>query len=171
MLTMDSSPPLPLSHEPSSASQPIGLDELLCFSLYSAGLAFNRVYKPLLDELGLTYPQYLVMVTLWAEDNQTVGGLGRQLFLESNTLTPLLKRLEAGGYISRSRDDADERVVRIGLTGAGLALQDKAKHIPGCIFAATGFSPAKLKQLHADISTLRENLLDPLSFNAHNFKL
>jgi len=150
---------------------PLGVEDLLCFSLYSAGLAFNRVYKPLLDELGLTYPQYLVMMALWAEDNLTVGGLGRQLFLESNTLTPLLKRLETSGYIARVRGEEDERVVHIRLTAKGRALGDKAKHIPACIFAATGLSEEKLMQLHADVSKLRDNLLDPLSFNAHSFKV
>jgi len=128
-----------LSTSPSSQRPPLGLDELLCFSLYSAGLAFNRVYKSLLDELGLTYPQYLVMVTLWTEDNQTVGGLGRQLFLESNTLTPLLKRLEVSGYISRNRDDADERVVRVSLTAAGRTLQDKANIFRAAFLRQQGF--------------------------------
>ena len=91
------------------------LDNFICFALYTANHAMNRVYKPLLDALGLTYPQYLVMVSLWEEDGQTVGGLGDKLFLESSTLTPLLKRLEAAGYIRRERSREDERVV-YGLT-------------------------------------------------------
>ena len=92
------------------------LGEFLCFAVYSASHAFNRVYKPLLDELGLTYPQYLVMVLLWEQDDQTVGSLGEKLFLESSTLTPLLKRLEALGYVKRTRDPVDERQVRVRLT-------------------------------------------------------
>src|SRR5258707_12339396 len=92
------------------------LGEFLCFAVYSANHAFNRVYKPLLDELGLTYPQYLVMVLLWERDDQTVGSLGEKLFLESSTLTPLLKRLEASGYIRRTRDPDDERQERACLT-------------------------------------------------------
>ena len=104
---------------PAPAAVPNGLADYLCFSTYSANLAFNRVYKPLLDALGLTYPQYLALVLLWAEDDQTVGQLGDKLFLESNTLTPLLKRLEALGHVARSRDPKDERVVRIRLTDKG----------------------------------------------------
>src|ERR1700751_3159022 len=92
------------------------LDEFLCFEVYSANHAFNRVYQPLLDKLRLTYPQYLVMVLLWERDGQTVGELGARLSLESNTLTPLLKRLEALGHVKRSRDPADERQVRVQLT-------------------------------------------------------
>src|SRR5438874_8124185 len=89
--------------------------DFLCFAVYSASHAFNRVYKPLLDELGLTYPQYLVMVLLWEQDDQTVGSLGEKLFLESSTLTPLLKRLEALGQVKRNRDQVDERQVRVRL--------------------------------------------------------
>ena len=94
----------------------LDVDDHLCFAIYSAGHAFNRIYKPLLGELGLTYPQYLVMVALWAKDDQTVGSLGEKLLLESSTLTPLLKRLEGIGYLTRTRDPADERQVRVRLT-------------------------------------------------------
>ncbi len=135
------------------------LDGLLCFAIYSAGHAFNRVYKPLLDALNLTYPQYLVMVALWAEDDQTVSGLGEKLFLESNTLTPLLKRLEGMGYLTRSRDPADERQVRAGLTPAGIALRVQARAIPSCILAATGLSVEALQRLQVDISAVRDSLL------------
>jgi DNA-binding MarR family transcriptional regulator len=135
------------------------LEDLVCFAVYSAGHAFNRVYKPLLDELGLTYPQYLVMVSLWDKDDQTVGELGELLFLESSTLTPLLKRLEAAGYLTRSRDLSDERQVRIRLTNAGKALQRKARDIPRCILEATGLSIADLRRLQRDVSNLRQNLL------------
>lgn len=105
----------------------LDLDEYLCFALHSAAQAVGRANKPLLDQLGLTYPQFLVMLVLWTEDDQTVGSIGDRLFLESNTLTPLLKRLEAAGYIHRARDTADERQVRIRLTERGLALREKAK--------------------------------------------
>jgi DNA-binding MarR family transcriptional regulator len=105
----------------------LDLDEYLCFAIHSAAQAVGRANKPLLDKLGLTYPQFLVMLVLWAEDDQTVGSIGDRLFLESNTLTPLLKRLEAAGYIRRNRDAADERQVRIRLTEQGQALREKAK--------------------------------------------
>ena len=134
------------------------IGDLLCFAIYSAGHAFNRVYKPLLDELCLTYPQYLVMVSLWAEDGQTVGSLGETLFLESNTLTPLLKRLETSSYLSRSRDPADERQVRVRLTRAGRVLQAKARNIPGCILETSGLSPTAARKLQTEIATLRQSL-------------
>ncbi|APO68454.1 MarR family transcriptional regulator protein [Rhizobium gallicum] len=134
------------------------LDNFICFAMYTASHAMNRVYKPLLDALGLTYPQYLVMVSLWQEDGQTVGGLGEKLFLESSTLTPLLKRLEAAGYISRERSKEDERVVVIRLSGEGIGLQEKACAIPNCIAGATGRDAAGLARLQAEIVALREAL-------------
>ena len=144
-----------------SGSSPVAFPErdLLCFALYSTSHAFNRIYKPLLNELGLTYPQYLVMVSLWAKDDQTVGELGETLFLESSTLTPLLKRLEAIGYLTRSRDLSDERQVRVQLTSAGRALQKKARDIPGCILEATGLSLADLHRLQREIAAVRQRLL------------
>jgi DNA-binding MarR family transcriptional regulator len=138
-----------------------GADDLLCFSVYSAGLAFNRVYKPLLKDLGLTYPQYLVMVALWAQDDQTVGSLGEQLFLESNTLTPLLKRIEAIGYITRSRDRADERVVRVRLTPEGAALKAQFPRISSCVLEATGLTKAEAEALHNTMRKLRRHLQEP----------
>jgi len=134
------------------------LNSLLCFTVYSAGHAFNKVYKPLLDELGLTYPQYLVMVALWAGDDQSVGELGEKLFLESSTLTPLLKRLEAEGLVRRRRDKADERVVRITLTDQGRALKSKAIRIPASILKATGMTIAELRALGEQMAMLRRNL-------------
>lgn len=135
-----------------------GVDDLLCFSVYSTGLAFNRVYKSLLDELDLTYPQYLVLVSLWADDDQTVSSLGDHLFLESNTLTPLLKRIEAMGYIRRKRDDEDERVVRVSVTRQGAALREQFDRIKGCVIEATGLSDAEVETLHTTIKKLRSNL-------------
>jgi DNA-binding MarR family transcriptional regulator len=134
------------------------LGDFVCFSVYSAALAFNRVYKPLLAGLGLTYPQYLVMVVLWEEDGRTVGGIGEVLSLESSTLTPLLKRLEAVGLLTRSRDESDERMVRVRLTPAGRALRAKARVIPGCILEATGMSLEELRRLQGEIDSLRRNL-------------
>lgn len=134
------------------------LDGSICFAIYTAGHAMNRVYKPLLDALGLTYPQYLVMVSLWQEDGQTVGGLGEKLFLESSTLTPLLKRLEAAGYIRRDRSKEDERVVIVRLSDEGIRLKEKAAAIPNCIANATGRDATGLARLEAEIVALREAL-------------
>lgn len=136
------------------------LDAMICFAVYSAGHAFNRVYKPLLDALGLTYPQYLVMVALWAEDDQTVGALGDKMFLESSTLTPLIKRLEAMGLVARARDPADERQVRVRLTPTGGALRAKARDVPACILEASGLSEAELLRLQGEIAAVRDALLD-----------
>jgi MarR family transcriptional regulator, organic hydroperoxide resistance regulator len=136
------------------------LDEFLCFEVYSANHAFNRVYQPLLGKLRLTYPQYLVMVLLWERDGQTVGELGSRLSLASNTLTPLLKRLEALGHVKRSRDHADERQVRVRLTESGRTLRIKALRIPGCILAASGLDGKIAKELMTAIVTLRRMLED-----------
>ena len=146
---------------PKRASKPIDplrLSEFLCFTVYSAGHAFNRVYKPLLDQLGLTYPQYLVMVLLWEQDDQTVGSLCEKLFLESSTLTPLLKRLEALGDVKRARDPVDERQVRVRLTDKGRALREKARQIPDCILAASGLEIDGLRRLQSEIVALRSSL-------------
>jgi MarR family transcriptional regulator, organic hydroperoxide resistance regulator len=148
-----------MTKAPGKAEPASELDDFLCFAIYSAGHAFNRVYKPLLDALNLTYPQYLTMVALWAEDGQTVGALGEKLFLESSTLTPLLKRLETMGYITRSRDPADERQVRLCLTKAGTALRAKARGVPACILKATGLSESALRRLQAEIAGVRDSLL------------
>lgn len=135
------------------------LDSFLCFAVYSVNHAFNRVYKPLLDRLKLTYPQYLAMAILWEQDDQTVGSLGEKLFLESSTLTPMLKRLEALKYISRIRDQNDERQVRVQLTKAGRALREKAQEIPACIIEATGLSPEGVAKLKEEITKLRASLV------------
>jgi DNA-binding MarR family transcriptional regulator len=134
------------------------LDDFLCFAVYSAGLAFNRLYKPLLDRLGLTYPQYLVMVSLARRDDQTVSALGEGLFLESSTLTPLIKRLEAAGLVSRRRDRADERVVRVTLTPRGRALMADAACIPMEIGAAADLSTEQVAQMRETILHLRAAL-------------
>jgi len=135
------------------------LDDFLCFGVYSTGLAFNRLYKPLLDRYGLTYPQYLVMVALARRDDQTVGELGNQLFLESNTLTPLIKRLETAGLVTRQRDTADERVVRVRLTQRGQSVaQDVSTCVPAELMEAVGISIEEIAALNQSLVTLREKL-------------
>lgn len=134
------------------------LPDMICFALYSANHAMGRVYAPLLAELGLTYPQFLVLVSLWAEDGQTVGAVGRALQLDTNTLTPLLKRLEAQGLVSRRRDVDDERQVRITLTDAGRALQTRSEALTGCIFDRCGMGADDLTRLRDQITALRDRL-------------
>jgi DNA-binding MarR family transcriptional regulator len=140
------------------AGEAISLDDFLCFAVYSTGLAFNRVYKPLLDRLGLTYSQYLVIVVLRDEDDQTVSALGEKLFLESNTLTPLIKRLEAAGLVTRRRDSVDERVVRVSLTEKGRGVAAEAGCVPEEILAATGLPLEQLVDMRKGLTALRENL-------------
>jgi DNA-binding MarR family transcriptional regulator len=140
------------------ADQALLLDNQLCFALYSASLAMTKLYKPLLDELGLTYPQYLAMLVLWESDGLMVSELGQRLSLDSGTLTPLLKRLEAAGLVSRMRAAHDERRVHIHLTAAGRKLKARAARVPGCVLAASQCSLPELLQLTEQIRTLRERL-------------
>jgi DNA-binding MarR family transcriptional regulator len=135
------------------------LEEQLCFAVYSAGHAFTRAYKPLLDRLGVTYPQYLVLLVLWGEDDQTVSGIGQKLYLESSTLTPLLKRLQSRGLLERSRDLSDERQVRVRLTSAGKKLAHGAREVEKCITDAAGSSLDELLRLKRSIEALRDRLL------------
>lgn len=139
------------------------VDNFICFALYSAGHAFTRLYKPLLEPLGLTYPQYLVMAVLWEKDDQPVGEIGEKLLLESSTLTPLLKRLETAGMVRRPRDRDDERVVRIQLTSEGAALKQKAMGIPQAIGCSTSLSLPEVMKLTDEIKALRKKLLDAQS--------
>ena len=141
-----------------TAEQMLHLDNQLCFALYSASLAMTKLYKPLLDELGITYPQYLAMLALWERDGQTVSGLGERLSLDSGTLTPLLKRLEAAGLVSRVRDVNDERRVHVMLTAAGRRLKQRAAAIPACIVAATRCSLADVVRLTRELRDLRQRL-------------
>ncbi|OQW54079.1 MAG: MarR family transcriptional regulator [Proteobacteria bacterium SG_bin9] len=133
------------------------LADFLCFAIYSANLAYGRAYKPILEELGLTYTQYIAIVALWDEDNQTVGSLGDKLFLESNTLTPILKKLEELGYVHRRRDPKDERQVVVGLTDAGRKLRQKA--MPMNLVKETGLSPADFAAMQKGVVRLRDNLV------------
>jgi DNA-binding MarR family transcriptional regulator len=133
------------------------LADFLCFAVYSANLAFGKAYKPILDKLGLTYTQYIAIIALWEEDDQTVSGLGEKLFLESNTLTPILKKLEAMGYVHRARDAADERQVRVGLTPEGRALRESALNMS--LRAATGLTPEEFPVVQKAVVKLRNNLI------------
>jgi MarR family transcriptional regulator, organic hydroperoxide resistance regulator len=143
------------------AQHPLPLSDMLCFALYSATHAMQSVYKPLLDDLGLTYPQYLVLVSLWGQDNQTVGKLGAALHLESNTLTPLLKRMEAAGHLTRHRNANDERQVQIRLTDQGRNLKARTQHLTTCIFDHCGLSLSAITDLQSRITTLRDHLRQP----------
>ena len=138
---------------------PLELDRQLCFALYRASRALTRAYGPLLEPLGLTYPQYLVFLKLWEQDGVAVSELGGCLALDSGTLTPLLKRLEQRGLVERRRDKADERVVKIFLTEAGRALRSKAKKVPAELAARAGFDLGKPKDVAA-LVRLREELAD-----------
>ena len=134
------------------------LDNQLCFALHSTSLLMTKVYKPLLQALGLTYPQYLAMMVLWEEDGLTVGEISSRLLTDPGSLTPLLKRLEVEGLLSRTRSREDERVVVVELTAAGRALQDRAMGIPHCILGASGLELDQLRKLQGDLIALRANL-------------
>jgi MarR family transcriptional regulator, organic hydroperoxide resistance regulator len=136
----------------------LALDQQLCFALYSASLAMTKLYKPLLDPLGLTYPQYLVLLVLWQDDGLSVSQLGQRLALDSGTLTPLLKRLEVSGLVQRLRDAADERRVLLQLTAAGRALRSRALQVPRSMARATGCELGELASLTARLQALRGTL-------------
>ena len=127
------------------------LEDQLCFALHSTALKMTQAYRPLLEPLGLTYPQYLVMLVLWQADRQTVSEIGARLYLDSATLTPMLKRLEAQGF--------DERQVIVSLTGTGRSLRRRAQALPYQVFCATGCSPEEIALIKARLETLREHLI------------
>jgi DNA-binding MarR family transcriptional regulator len=133
------------------------LADFLCFAIYSANLAYGRAYKQGLEELGLTYPQWIAIVALWEQDDQTVSELGDKMFLESNTLTPMLKKLEALGYLRRQRNPADERQVRVSLTEAGRKLRDKGMHMK--LAKSSGLNADDFARLQKTVVTLRDNLI------------
>ena len=141
-----------------NTDQALLLDNQLCFALYSASLAMTKLYKPLLDELGLTYPQYLVMMVLWEKDEQIVSDIGARLFLDSATLTPLLKRMEESELVSRVRASGDERQVVISLTAAGSALREQARLLGGQIGCAAACELEEIEQMHSMVTKLRRNL-------------
>jgi DNA-binding MarR family transcriptional regulator len=133
------------------------LADFLCFAIYSANLAYGRAYRPILEELGLTYTQYIAIVSLWEEDNQMVSSLGGKLFLESNTLTPILKNLERMGYVTRQRNPSDERQVFVRLTEAGRKLREKGLGMD--LIEASGLAPEEFVKMQNGVATLRNNLI------------
>jgi DNA-binding MarR family transcriptional regulator len=141
-----------------AADWPLQLDNQICFAVYSTAHAFNRVYKPLLDRLGLTYPQYLVMLVLWERDDVPLKDIGERLFLDSGTLTPLLKRMETADLIKRTRSTEDERQVLIALTPKGHALKEKARAVPEGILASSACSIGELSAIRNQIVGLRDRL-------------
>lgn len=151
---------MPRRPAPEAANDWLALDRQLCFALYAASLAMTKVYKPLLEPLGLTYPQYLVMLVLWESDGPTVSQLGQRLTLDSGTLTPLLKRLQALGYVQRQRDADDERRVRVLLTAEGRALRARAAGVPPQLLQASGCSLGELSALTQRLQALRQQLSD-----------
>lgn len=148
------------------ASQKIGsdlkLDSQLCFALYSTSLLMTKFYKPLLKGLGLTYPQYLVLLTLWQEDGLSAGAVSRQLMTDTGSLTPVFKRLEADGLLERVRSRQDERVVELFLTERGRALQQQAQEIPDCVTMASGQPQEELAELKVRLETLRARLQEAM---------
>jgi len=141
-----------------SAAAP--LDSQLCFSLYAASLAVNRTYKPLLDRLGITYPQYLVLLTLWEADGRTVGAVAGRLGLESSTVTPLVKRLEAAGLVTRTRNPEDERQVQVRLTAPGAALQEECGCLAEALVERSGMTGKRLAALNENVQALRDALTE-----------
>jgi DNA-binding MarR family transcriptional regulator len=145
---------------PEGVEAPRTLDGQLCFSLYSANLAMGKLYRQLLAKLDLTYPQYLVMLVLWERDGITVSELGDRLFLDSATLTPLLKRLQSAGHVVRTRGTRDERQVIVTLTEEGRTLREKTGHVPVDVFCATGCEIDELVGLKGQLEKLRSSLID-----------
>lgn len=140
------------------ALSPPPLDDQVCFAVYSAGIAIQRIYKPVLDEMGLTYPQYLVMNVLWRADSQTVSGIAEQLALEPSTLTPLLKRLESAGFLERTRNPDNERQVVVALTALGRDLRVTAGCLGQSLLEASGQTPADLAELNQKVRQFRDAL-------------
>ncbi len=150
--------PKPQTHEPDTLDDTLTLDRQLCFAAYSVSQAFNRVYKPGLDQIGLTYPQYLVLLVLWEQDGQMMKHIGERLHLDSGTLTPLLKRLEAAGIVRRQRDPEDERQVRISLTSKGHGLKEQAAKARHNVACASGRSAQEIQALRDELMHLRDSL-------------
>jgi DNA-binding MarR family transcriptional regulator len=140
---------------------PLPLDRQLGFSLYGAFMAVNRTYKPWLDKLGLTYPQYLVLSVLWEDDDQTITGIAARLDLEPSTITPLVKRLEAAGHVARKRNAADERQVRVSLTDQGRAIRAQTRDLANALYGKAGMSVEALTDLNTRVQALRD------AFRAH----
>jgi len=149
-----------MNNKPDLNKDIVKLGDFMCFAIYSTNLAYSRVYKPVLEQLGLTYPQYVTIICLWEEDKQTVKGLSEKLFLEPSTMTPMLKRLETMGYVRRERDSEDERSVLVSLTDAGRELREKAFAYREVTAKASGLSPEEFRVLQKAIVNLRTNLMN-----------
>ena len=149
------------SASPALESTALALDNQLCFALYSASLAMTKLYKPVLAPIGLTYPQYLTLLALWERDGQGVSELGERLYLDSGTLTPLLKRMEAGGWLLRQRSTEDERRVIVRLTAQGQALRDTARNAGQTLAGRTGLDHPQIAQFTEGLQILRARLLEP----------
>lgn len=145
---------------PDTFPKALSLESQLCYSLYGASMAMTRVYKPLLDRLGITYPQYLVLHVLWEDNHGTIGTIAERLSLESSTITPLVQRLEAAGHVTRTRDLDDERIVRVNLTERGSAMRSESDCIAQHVFERTGLSAVQVQQLTDQIQVLRQALSD-----------
>lgn len=139
-------------------SHDLSLEDQLCFSLYATSMAINRIYKPLLDRLGITYPQYLVLSALWEADGRTVGAIAERLSLESSTITPLVKRLEAASLVTRARQADDERRVLVSLTDRGRALRQDSRCLGEALFNHSGMTPKELVALNSEVLRLRRAL-------------
>ena len=142
-----------------AAAEPIPLDGQLCFSLYSTAIAINRTYKPMLDALGITYPQYLVLSTLWEEDGQTIGAIATRLALEPSTITPLVKRLEQAGFLGRQRNPADERQVEVRLTSKGRDLRAETACLTETLLQRSGMTVDQIVALNQQVQMLRDALV------------
>jgi DNA-binding MarR family transcriptional regulator len=148
-----------MSRKPTKRSGAVKLADFMCFTIYSANLAYSRVYKPVLEQLGVTYPQYIAIVALWEENRQTVKGLSEKLFLEPSTITPMLQRLEVMGYVRRTRDVEDERSVRVSLTEEGRRLRDKGLGFGERTVRASGLPAEEFAVLQKALARLRDNLV------------
>lgn len=147
----------------SRSKGPVPMDDQLCFTVYSTSMAIQRAYKPLLDALGVTYPQYLVLNVLWREDARTVGDIAEELALEPSTMTPLLKRLEASGFVRRDRNPANERQVVVTLTAAGIALRERAGCLGDALVEASGQTGPELGELNERMKALRHAIYESLA--------
>ena len=141
---------------PTASTPRLGLDDQLCFSLYGASMAVGRAYKPHLDALGITYPQYLVLGVLWERDGESIGAIAERLSLEPSTVTPLVKRLAAAGFVTRERNPEDERQVLVRLTEAGRAMEARTGCLAEALLSASGMSLADLRRLAGEVRSLRD---------------
>jgi DNA-binding MarR family transcriptional regulator len=155
----DKSYPDPLETTVITLTEALPLDEQLCFAIYSVNIAINRIYRPVLEQLGVTYPQYLVLSALWQRDGQTIGAIAARLSLESSTITPLVKRLQSAGFVERERNQGDERQVIVTLSAKGKSLHQESKCLSEKLLEGSGFPAAQLASLNVEIRALRDALV------------